>query len=77
MMSCVGAGMGLWAPLGMVTMVGFWALLIWGGVTIARRTGAFDGGRRPEQTLADRYAAGEIDDDEYRKRLATLASQDR
>ena len=29
-------------------------------------------GRRPEDTLADRFARGEIDTDEYQRRLAAL-----
>jgi putative membrane protein len=31
-------------------------------------------GRPPEQVLAERFARGEIDETEYRKRLATLRS---
>lgn len=71
-LGCSGAGMGLWAPLGMLMGFGFWAVLVWGGVMLARRSGLFASSGRPEHTLADRYAAGDIDDDEYRRRLETL-----
>ncbi|MFD7708321.1 SHOCT domain-containing protein [Streptomyces sp. NPDC059785] len=30
----------------------------------------------PRQLLAERYARGEIDDEEYRRRLAVLSSED-
>ncbi|MFI0716705.1 SHOCT domain-containing protein [Streptomyces inhibens] len=30
------------------------------------------GGPTPEQILAERYARGEIDEEEYQRRLATL-----
>ncbi|WP_237323463.1 SHOCT domain-containing protein [Streptomyces sp. MOE7] len=42
-----------------------------GGSSPSRRPAPpADGG--PEQILAERYARGEIDDEEYRRRLATL-----
>ncbi|MFD8325514.1 SHOCT domain-containing protein [Streptomyces lydicus] len=69
-----------------VGMVLFWALIITvailafralsrsaplGGSSPSRRPAPpADGG--PEQILAERYARGEIDEDEYRRRLATL-----
>ncbi|GAA4697086.1 hypothetical protein GCM10023215_39030 [Pseudonocardia yuanmonensis] len=56
----------------------FWALLIVAlvmGVRAVRhtRSGPSPADRpTPEQLLAERYARGEIDDDEYRHRLGTL-----
>ena len=56
----------------------FWALLILAivvGIRAVRhtRTGSAAADRStPEQLLAERYARGEIDDDEYRHRLDTL-----
>ncbi|MEU9119931.1 SHOCT domain-containing protein [Streptomyces sp. NPDC048506] len=81
-------GAGGWAWFAMsVGAVLFWALVITAGVVLFRafarsapsggeRTG-WPGGRGPaaptaEQILAERYARGEIEDEEYRRRLATL-----
>lgn len=60
----------------------FWALLIVGGIALFRylaRSAPGPSGAGPdpsrstaEQILADRYARGEIDDDEYHRRLDTL-----
>ena len=59
--------------------LGLVGLVAWLVVGAARRSGG--GSYRPartagqdtaEQLLADRFARGEIDEDEYRRRLATL-----
>lgn len=64
-----------------VTMVLFWGLVIVGIAALirffgdARHTGRVtpvSGQARPEQMLAERFARGEIDDDEYRRRLELL-----
>ena len=62
-----------------IAMVLFWALIITAVVLIVRYlvsqrpTGTSAGSARtPEEVLAERYARGEIDDDEYRRRLALL-----
>jgi putative membrane protein len=53
----------------------FWVLLVAGGVLLYRvlrrdeRRGQTD---PAERTLAERYARGDIDDEEYRRRLDTL-----
>jgi putative membrane protein len=66
-----GWGYGLMLFNGLV----FWALLAGGGVLLyrlirrAERSGRDDAAQR---TLAERYARGEIDDEEYRRRLDTL-----
>lgn len=67
-----------------INMVLFWALVI-GGVVVGARYLARIGNRPvspgeqastampgPEQILADRFARGEIDEDDYRRRLDTL-----
>ncbi len=62
----------------MFSMVAFWGLLIWGIVALFRRSG--DGRPErpdPERILAERFAAGEIDEEEYRRRLDTLRSSGR
>lgn len=57
----------------------FWAALIGGGIALFRYLNRVSGTgagapRRstPEQLLAERYARGEIDDEEYRHRLDIL-----
>jgi putative membrane protein len=72
-----------WGWFGMtIGMIAFWGLLIALAVLVYR---AFTGdnspsGRNagptstdPRQILAQRYARGEIDEDEYQRRLATLS----
>jgi putative membrane protein len=76
-------GGGGWAWLAMsVSMFLFLALIIVVAVLIVRalsRSGPVHGehpgprgGPAPEQILAERYARGEIDEEEYRRRLAVL-----
>mgnify|MGYP000173810421 CR=1 FL=1 len=61
-----------------ISMVLFWGLLIAGGVLLYRAldqpvTSAPAGHRpSPEHLLAERFARGEIDEEEYQRRLATL-----
>lgn len=55
-----------------LSMVAFWGLIIWGIVAIFRGSGwrgPRPDRRDPKQILAERFAAGEIDEDEYRRRL--------
>lgn len=75
-----GNGMGGWAML-LMTVSGllFWALIIAGIVVLVRylSRGAQLGPAAvhmptPEQVLADRFARGEIDEDEYSRRLQFL-----
>lgn len=49
-------------------------LLVLGGLLLVRAARRDDRSvpSTPEQVLADRYARGEIDEEEYRRRLATL-----
>jgi putative membrane protein len=57
------------------SMVAFWGLVIWGIVALFRRPG--DGRPErpdPERILAERFARGEIDEEEYHRRLQTLRS---
>lgn len=55
-----------------IAMVVFWGLVAWVVVTLARRPGPDRGSRTAEDVLAERYARGEIDDEEYHRRLAAL-----
>jgi putative membrane protein len=56
-------------------MLVFWALLI-GAVYLlirsVRRTAHGTGRSRAEELLSERYARGEIDDEEYNRRLENL-----
>lgn len=72
-----GNGMGGW---GMAMMLGsgllVLAVLFAGGYLLYQATRRDENAPHAsaEQTLASRYAAGEIDDDEYRRRLRTIRS---
>jgi putative membrane protein len=62
-----------WGWLAMtLVMVAFWGLVIWAVVAVARGDRPTNSTSDPEAMLAGRFAAGEIDEDEYRSRLATL-----
>lgn len=75
-----GNGMGGWAMVLMtVSYVRFWGLVIAGIVALVRyagrgNQGATPGGQwpTPQQVLAERFAQGEIDEDEYTRRLQVL-----
>ena len=74
-----GWGWGGWILMSLV-MVVFWALVITAIVLAIRYlTGGSDpnqvspsSARAAEDVLAERFARGEIDDDEYRQRMTTL-----
>lgn len=56
-----------------VVMVAFWAAVIWVIVSAVRgRPAPSQPSQDAEQILAERYARGDIDDDEYNRRLGTL-----
>ena len=77
MMWWYGPGMNSWGyGLMTVSMVLFWALVIFGVGALVRHLGR---GERvtadrltPEQILAERFARGEINEDEYQHRLDLL-----
>ena len=80
----MGHGSWWWIPM-VIMMVVFWGGLIWLGITLLKRThGApsIAGGPvvtarpSPSDILAARLARGEIDPDEYRKRLDALRHGD-
>ncbi|MFC9272705.1 SHOCT domain-containing protein [Streptomyces zhihengii] len=65
-----------------------WAAVVVGAVTLLRRTGVLGGGRPPWRggrpavpesspiaLLGRRFAAGEIDEEEYWRRLSVLGEQ--
>ncbi len=61
-----------------VSMVLFWGLLVLGGVLILRAlnqpssAGPASPRPTPQQLLDERFARGEIEEEEYRRRSATL-----
>lgn len=75
------AGMGLWMLMGVLAFLALLAAAVVGVVALARRgTDALRPARReepaletPEDVLKRRYAAGEIDEDEYHRRMAGLS----
>jgi putative membrane protein len=69
-------GWGGWLVMSLV-MVAFWALLIFGLVALFRGTARpgqpdREPGRDSQQILEERFARGEIDEDEYRARAEVL-----
>ncbi|GAA4077395.1 SHOCT domain-containing protein [Actinomadura miaoliensis] len=78
-----GYGPGYWLGMGVI-MVLFWGLIVAGIVALvryiggARHTGGPDATSRPpraEEVLAERFARGEVDADEYRQRLELLRAR--
>jgi putative membrane protein len=80
MMGWYGDGPG-WAGWIVMTvmMLVFWGLLVFGGIAIWRSVTRDDrrsreGRRDAEQLLDERFARGEIDEDDYTKRRELLRS---
>jgi len=78
MMWGYGWGWGSWLVMG-VTMVLFWGLIIAAIIALVRYLGAtretsrsIHGQARPEDVLAERFARGEIDENEYQHRRELL-----
>ena len=76
------AAMGIWVFLVITTLLAILVFSALGSVWLVRRlrqdVGGFTVARRSDSardTLRQRYAAGEIDDDEYERRLSTLSRQ--
>ena len=72
-----GNGMDGWGyGLMTVSMVLFWGLVIYGVITLirylARQDRSVAARPSPEQLLAERFAHGQIDEQEYRQRLDAL-----
>jgi putative membrane protein len=68
-----GWGPGGWWPLIPIVWAVFWTVVVIVAVTVWRRRGAgWPGQPSAAAVLAERYARGEIDEDEFRLRLAVL-----
>ena len=89
MMYWYGSGMSGWGyALMTVSMILFWGAVIFGIVALVRHLGrsgqppaapqppqTLASPQTPEQLLAERFARGEINEDEYRQRLAVLRGE--
>ena len=77
-----GNGMGGWGMVLMtVSSLLFWTLVIAGIVALvrhtgrdARRSGLLLPGPTPQRTLAERFARGDIDEEQYTRRLQVLGA---
>jgi putative membrane protein len=67
-----GWGWGWIFPVAWIVLIGFVWIFVWRGPWSRRRTEALHDAGSPQATLGERYALGEIDEEEYRKRLAVL-----
>lgn len=78
MMWWYGNGINVWGyTLMTISMVLFWGLVIFGVIALVRFLARGDksvsaAGPTPEQILAERFARGHIDEQQYRERLHTL-----
>ena len=70
-------GPGAWWPVFPLLWLLVIAAVVTTFVVVGRRRAQYAGARAGESRLAERYAAGEIDDQEYRERLAVLKKQSR
>jgi putative membrane protein len=84
MMYWYGSGMSGWGyALMTVSLILFWGAVIFGIVAVvrfasrgARSSAASPSPRSPEGLLAERFARGEISEEEYRQRLSVLRDAD-
>ena len=63
-----GWHMGWWWWAMAPVMVAFWGALVWLAVTLVRGGRAAEGTAEAERILAERYARGELEPEEYRRR---------
>lgn len=71
-------GWGAWLVMSL-GMLAFWTLVIWLFLNAGRTSqdAVTPSEREPEKTLANRFARGEIDEDEYHRRSDTLHASSR
>jgi putative membrane protein len=76
MMWWYGGGMPGWGSVLMMIGTGlFWAVIVLFAVAAALRLPRSGHGPDAEQLLAERFARGEIDEQEYRSRLGVLVGE--
>jgi uncharacterized membrane protein len=64
-------GYGWWASIGFITMVTMVGVVVW-MITTARPEPVRPSGSKPLSELAERYARGDIDRDEFRARKSII-----
>jgi putative membrane protein len=70
-----GAGWGAWLMMGLFVL-GFWALIVFGGLALWRAAkGQSSGGGDARRLLDERFARGEIDEQEYTARRDLLRAR--
>lgn len=72
-----GPGWAGWLVM-VVSMIAFWGLLAWVAVALIRSTGNASHQAKavaPEELLAERFARGEIDEEDYLHRSEILGKQ--
>jgi putative membrane protein len=57
-----------------LTMLVFWGFVAWVVVTLVRQPARHETNPNAEESLAERFARGEIDGEEFTKRRAMLRS---
>ena len=65
-----------WAVM-TIGMIAFWGLVVWAFIAFVRppgRSSIEETPREPEQILVRRFALGQVDSDEYHRRLESLRS---
>lgn len=64
-----------WLVMG-AAMLAIWGLVLWGGLALLRgRPGPSASRETPKDKLRQRFAAGEIDEPELRRRMGALTSR--
>jgi putative membrane protein len=66
--------MGGWWWLAVPMMIAFWTLVVWAVVTLVRGSDRTRTRSDAEAVLADRFARGELDEAEYRRRRDVVRS---
>jgi len=66
--------MGAWWWLAVPMMIAFWTLIVWAVVTLVRGGSGGQARSSAEDVLAERFARGELDEAEYRRRRDLVRS---
>ena len=67
-----GWGPGAWWPIFPIFWILFWGAVIFVIFRSRRNWGRWNAGQSAEDVLAERYARGEVSEEEYRERLSVL-----